>query len=147
MIDCNLRDRLETALKILSVRAHQKGLELSCHLLPDVPDRLRGDPTRLRQVVVNLIGNAVKFTSKGEVEVRVECEEEGEESAWLKFTVRDTGIGVPLEKQSKIFEAFTQTDSSLTRRFGGTGLGLTIASQLVHMMGGQIWLERSINVA
>jgi signal transduction histidine kinase/DNA-binding response OmpR family regulator len=140
-IDFNLRDSLENAVRVLSVQAQQKGLELSCHMLPDVPDRLQGDPTRLRQVVVNLIGNAVKFTSRGEIEVRVECEEEDEERAMLKFTVRDTGIGIPLDKQSKIFEAFTQADGSMTRHYGGSGLGLAICSRLVDLMGGKIWLH------
>ena len=140
-IDFNLRDSLENAVRVLSVQAQQKGLELSCHLLPDVPDRLHGDPTRLRQVVVNLIGNAVKFTTRGEVEVRVHCEEESEQHATLKFSVRDTGIGVAPDKQGKIFEAFTQADGSMTRHYGGTGLGLAICSRLVDLMGGSIWVE------
>jgi signal transduction histidine kinase len=140
-IDFNLRDSLENAVGVLSVKAQQKGLELSCHMSPDIPDRLQGDPTRLRQVVVNLIGNAVKFTSKGEVEVRVECEEESEERAGLKFRVRDTGIGIPLEKQGEIFEAFTQADGSMRRHYGGSGLGLAICSRLVELMGGEIWVE------
>jgi signal transduction histidine kinase/DNA-binding response OmpR family regulator len=140
-IDFGLRDSLESAARVLSVQAHQKGLELSCHVLPDVPDRLRGDPTRLRQVVVNLIGNAVKFTSKGEVAVRVECVEEDDKSAILTFAVRDTGIGIPLEQQGRIFEAFTQADGSMTRTYGGSGLGLAICSRLVDLMGGTIWVE------
>ena len=140
-IDFNLRDSLENAVRVLSVQAQQKGLELSCHMLPDVPDRLQGDPTRLRQVVMNLIGNAVKFTTSGEIEVRVECEEEGEDRVLLKFSVRDTGIGIPLDKQSKIFEAFTQADGSMTRHYGGSGLGLAICSRLVDLMGGKIWLH------
>ena len=144
-IDFGLRDSLESATRVVSVQAHQKGLELSCHVLPDVPDRLRGDPTRLRQVVVNLIGNAVKFTSKGEVAVRVECVEEDEESATLTFTVRDTGIGIPPEHQAKIFEAFTQADGSMTRTYGGSGLGLAICSRLVDLMGGTIWVESKPN--
>jgi signal transduction histidine kinase len=140
-IDFNLRDSLENAVGVLSVKAQQKGLELSCHMSPDIPDRLQGDPMRLRQVVVNLIGNAVKFTSKGEVEVRVECEEESEERAGLKFRVRDTGIGIPLEKQGEIFEASTQADGSMTRHYGGSGLGLAICTRLVELMGGEIWVE------
>jgi signal transduction histidine kinase/DNA-binding response OmpR family regulator len=140
-IDFNLRDSLESAVRVLSVQAQQKGLELSCHMLPDVPDRLHGDPTRLRQVVVNLIGNAVKFTTRGEVEVRVHCEEESEQRATLKFSVRDTGIGVAPDKQGKIFEAFTQADGSMTRHYGGSGLGLAICSRLVDLMGGSIWVE------
>jgi CheY-like chemotaxis protein len=140
-IDFGLRDSLENATRVLSVQAHQKGLELACHVFPDVPDRLRGDPTRLRQVIVNLIGNAVKFTSKGEVAVRVECAEEDDESAILTFGVRDTGIGIPLEQQARIFEAFTQADGSMTRTYGGSGLGLAICSRLVDLMGGTIWVE------
>ena len=142
-IDFGLRDALESATRVLSVQAHQKCLELSCHVLPEVPDRLRGDPTRLRQVVVNLISNAVKFTTKGEVAVRVECgeEEEDDESVVLKFAVRDTGIGIPLEQQGRIFEAFTQADGSMTRTYGGSGLGLAICSRLVELMGGTIWVE------
>ncbi len=102
-IDFSLRDSMENVLRVLSVQAHQKKLELSCHVLPDTPDRLRGDPTRLRQILMNLVGNAVKFTAKGEVAVRVECEEDGEESVLLGFAVRDTGIGIPAEQQATDF--------------------------------------------
>ena len=140
-IDFNLRDTLEDALKTLSLRAHQKGLELICHLLPHVPEAVQGDPTRLRQVVVNLVGNAVKFTSVGEVVLRVDCGEAAEDDALLHFSVSDTGVGVPFDKQLTIFEAFSQVDGSTTRKYGGTGLGLTICSRLVEMMGGRIWVE------
>src|SRR5207253_800784 len=117
------------------------GLELACHIPPDVPDALLGDPGRLRQIIVNLAGNAIKFTEQGEVVVDVECESKTEDEVRLHFSVRDTGIGIPPEKQKLIFEAFTQADSSATRRFEGTGLGLAISSQLVGMMGGKIWVE------
>jgi signal transduction histidine kinase/CheY-like chemotaxis protein len=137
-IDFSLRDAMENVLRVLSVQAHQKKLELSCHVLPDTPDRLRGDPTRLRQILMNLVGNAVKFTAKGEVAVRVECIEDGDESVRLGFVVRDTGIGIPPEQQSRIFQAFTQADGSMTRTYGGSGLGLAICSRLAEMMGGTI---------
>jgi len=140
-IDFALRDSLENTMKALSVRAHEKGLELACHVLPDVPDMLVGDPTRLRQVVVNLAGNAIKFTSKGEVVIRVERGEETDTEAVLHFAVHDTGPGIPPAKQRSIFEAFTQADASMTRTHGGTGLGLTISTRLVGMMGGRIWVE------
>jgi len=140
-IDFSLRDSMENVLRVLSVQAHQKKLELSCHVLPDTPDRLRGDPTRLRQILMNLVGNAVKFTAKGEVAVRVECMEDGEESVLLGFAVRDTGIGIPLEQQSRIFQAFTQADGSTTRTYGGSGLGLAICSRLAEMMGGKIRVD------
>ena len=137
----NLRDALDDTMKTVSFRAHQKGLELVCHVLPDVPDALQGDPTRLRQIVLNLLGNAIKFTSEGEVVLVVEKRDEVEETAVFHFAVTDTGIGIPREKQANIFEAFTQADTSTTRRFGGTGLGLAICSRIVNMMGGRIWVE------
>jgi signal transduction histidine kinase/CheY-like chemotaxis protein/ligand-binding sensor domain-containing protein len=140
-IDFMLRSSLEPTLKSLALRARQKGLELSCAVEPDVPEALVGDPSRLRQVLINLLGNAIKFTEEGSVTLRVEQETAGEDSTCLHFRVQDTGIGIPLEKQSRIFDAFTQADGSTARRFGGTGLGLTISRQLVEMMGGRIWLE------
>jgi PAS domain S-box-containing protein len=141
IIDFRLRDTLEETIKALSLQAQQKGLELACHVLPDVPDGLQGDPTRIRQIVVNLLGNAMKFTPQGEVVITVELQDEFEDEVVLHFAVRDTGIGIPLEKQQIIFEAFTQTDSSTTRKYGGTGLGLAISSRLVNKMGGKIWVE------
>jgi signal transduction histidine kinase/CheY-like chemotaxis protein/streptogramin lyase len=141
IIDFKLRVSLETTLKTLALRAHQKGLELNCYIEPDVPDALVGDPSRLRQVLLNLLGNSLKFTDKGEVNLRVQMESTNEESTVLHFSVQDTGIGIPPEKQEHIFEAFTQADGSTTRCFGGTGLGLTISRQLVEIMGGRIWLE------
>jgi two-component system, sensor histidine kinase and response regulator len=144
VIEFNLRDSLDDAIKAISLRAQEKGLELACHILPDVPDELRGDPTRLRQIVLNLIGNAIKFTSQGEILIRVETQEENANAAMLHFSVSDTGVGIPSEKQSSIFEAFTQADNSTTRKYGGTGLGLSICTRLVEMMGGRIWLESDL---
>jgi two-component system sensor histidine kinase/response regulator len=143
-IGFDLRVHLDGAMKALGLRADQKGLELACHILPDVPEALLGDPTRLRQVLVNLVGNAIKFTSKGEVVVRVETEAETGVEAVLHFSVTDTGIGIPAESQAAIFDAFTQADNSMTRKYGGTGLGLTICSRLVGMMGGRIWVDSEV---
>jgi PAS domain S-box-containing protein len=137
----NLRDALEDTMRVLAPRAEQKGLELACHIHRDVPDALVGDPLRLRQVVINLVGNAIKFTEHGEVVLRVELESRGDANALLRFSVADTGIGILPEKQAVIFEAFSQADSSTTRRYGGTGLGLAISSQLVELMGGRISVE------
>jgi len=140
-IDFNLGDSLGDTMKTLSLRAHQKGLELAFEIKPDVPDGLVGDPGRLRQIIVNLVGNAVKFTEQGEVVLYVETESRTKDDIHLRFTVADTGIGVAPEKQAVIFEAFNQADSSMTRKYGGTGLGLTISSRLVELMGGRIWVE------
>jgi PAS domain S-box-containing protein len=137
----NLRDALEDTIRVLAPRADQKGLELACHIQRDVPEALVGDPLRLRQVVINLVGNAIKFTELGEVVLQVELESRGDRQAHLRFSVTDTGIGVPSEKQAVIFEAFSQADSSTTRRYGGTGLGLAISAQLVELMGGRISVE------
>jgi signal transduction histidine kinase len=128
-------------VKTLALRSHQKGLELLCQFAPDVPDSLYADPDRLRQILVNLVGNAIKFTAKGEVLVSVGIDSRDGDFAMLHFTVTDTGIGIPKEKQQHIFEAFMQADGSSTRRYGGTGLGLAISTQLVEMMGGRIWVE------
>lgn len=140
----HLRDHLGDTLKALATRAEQKGLELSYYIAPEVPDILVGDSRRLRQILVNLVGNAIKFTFEGEVAVHVEVESETEEGASLHFAVADTGIGIPPEKQQQIFQPFTQADSSSTRQVGGTGLGLTISSQLVALMGGRLWLESEV---
>lgn len=139
--DFDLRDLLGDTMQALAVRAHGKGLELALQIRPDVPDALTGDPHRLRQVLVNLVGNALKFTERGEVTVLVENVQPPGDDARLRFTVRDSGIGIPPEAQAKIFSAFSQADSSTTRRFGGTGLGLAITSQLVSLMGGEIAVE------
>ena len=145
IIEFSLEHTLRETMKSLAVRAHQKQLELLLHVASDVPDRLLGDPGRLRQVIVNLVGNAIKFTGAGEIEVAVRCVTGAPEGcARLKFSVRDTGIGIPREKFQTIFESFSQADTSTTRRYGGTGLGLTISSQLVQLMGGQIELESEI---
>ena len=140
-IDFNLRNSLGDTMKSLALRAHQKGLELALDVQPDVPDELIGDPGRLRQIIVNLASNAIKFTEKGEVVTYVAVGSRSAESVGLHVTVADTGIGIPAEKQAAIFEAFTQADSSTTRKFGGTGLGLSISSRLVEFMGGRIWVE------
>ncbi|MCM8776455.1 MAG: response regulator, partial [Candidatus Omnitrophica bacterium] len=137
----SLRDNLGDTVFTLAQRAHVKGLELACHILPDVPDYVVGDPGRLRQVIVNLVGNAIKFTHKGEVTIRVEVKSRTDEEVYLRFAVIDSGIGIPPEKQKIIFEPFTQADSSMTRKYGGTGLGLSISKQLVGLMGGTIWIE------
>jgi signal transduction histidine kinase/DNA-binding response OmpR family regulator len=141
ILDFDLRDSLETTLKTLALRAHEKGLELLCEVAPEVPEAVRGDPNRLRQIVVNLIGNAIKFTSEGEVGLHVKALDTEGKQRLLQFTVSDTGIGIPAEKQKLIFEAFTQADTSTTRKYGGTGLGLTISTRLVEMMGGKLWVE------
>ena len=140
-VDFNIFPCAEDATKTLAVQADQKGIELVCDVDPGVPKMLTGDPTRLRQVLVNLLGNAVKFTDKGEVALRVELEQKDPEAAVVHFTVRDTGIGISKEKQDVIFQAFSQADGSMTRKYGGTGLGLTISLRLVALMKGRIWVE------
>ena len=157
-VEFNLRDHLDETIATMALRAHTKGLELACHVLGDVPDALVGDPGRLRQVIVNLIGNAVKFTAAGEVVMSVALQKEessmqneqpsGSSSSLLDspfcilhFTVRDTGIGIPADKLDLLFKAFSQVDASTTRKYGGTGLGLAITSQLVRMMEGRAWVE------
>ncbi|HKS67966.1 MAG TPA: response regulator [Candidatus Acidoferrales bacterium] len=137
----SLRDILEDILRVLAVRAQQKGLELACHVLPDVPDAVIGDPQRFQRVVLNLAGNAVKFTDHGEVVVRVSVESRSDARVALQISVTDTGIGIAPRDQQRIFGAFAQADSSTTRRFGGTGLGLAISEQLVELMGGRISVE------
>lgn len=138
------RDSLVDIVRTLAPRAHEKGLELACHILPDIPDTLTGDINRIRQIMVNLTGNAVKFTENGEVVVRVEKESETKKNIMLHFTISDTGIGVEPEKQKLIFEAFAQADNTTTKKFGGTGLGLAISLRLVNMMGGRLWIESEI---
>ena len=140
-IEFNLRGSIETAVKALAVRAAEKGLELNCHVEREVAENLVGDPSRLRQIIVNLIGNATKFTEKGDVTLDVRQESRELASTMLHFAVSDTGIGIPEDKQATIFEAFTQADGSTSRRFGGSGLGLTISRRLVEMFGGRLWLE------
>src|SRR5215469_6853562 len=142
--DFNLRDTLEDTVRLLAPRAHQKELELGCHIQANLPDRVFGDPIRLRQIVINLVGNAIKFTDKGEVMLHVERQGQSEPILDLHFFVSDTGIGIPEEKQQTIFEAFEQVDSSTTRKYGGTGLGLSISAALVKLMGGTMWVESKV---
>jgi len=151
--DFNLRECLESTLKSISIRAHEKGLELACSIAADVPEFVRGDSTRLCQIATNLVGNAIKFTHQGEVVLSVERQVEatreeyageapaGGSVSQFHFVVSDTGIGVPEDKQETIFQPFSQADTSTTRKYGGTGLGLTITTRLVQMMGGKIWLK------
>jgi CheY-like chemotaxis protein len=139
--DFDLIDCVETTLKTLALRADEKGLELFCDLGPGVPETVRGDPGRLQQVIANLVSNAIKFTAQGEVGLRATLERTPEQPSFMHFTVSDTGIGIPPDKQQAIFEPFVQADSSTTRQHGGTGLGLTICSRLVNAMGGRIWVK------
>ncbi len=139
-----LRDDLGECIETLAFRGHAKGLEIACHVKPDVPDHLIGDPGRLRQVIVNLVGNAIKFTHAGEVVVHVGARERHDDSVVLDFSVRDTGIGIPKNKQARMFEAFEQADTSTTREYGGTGLGLAISKQLVELMHGEIRIESEV---
>jgi two-component system, sensor histidine kinase and response regulator len=141
-----LRDRLIETLKSLAVRAHRKGVELACRVAPEVPDRVRGDLARLRQIVVNLVGNAIKFTERGEVVVEVTCPQRTVSAVTLQVTVRDTGIGIPKETLAQLFQPYTQADASISRRFGGTGLGLSIAAKLVAGMRGRIWVDSMVGV-
>ena len=143
-VEFNLRDCMEAAMKTLAVRADEKGLELLCEIGAEVPETVRGDASRLRQIAINLLGNAIKFTSEGEVALKVQLEAEEGQERLLHFIVRDTGIGIPQEKLKMIFEPFSQADTSTTRQFGGTGLGLTISTRLVEMMGGKIWVESEV---
>jgi signal transduction histidine kinase/DNA-binding response OmpR family regulator len=138
----SLRRLLADTIKPLAVRADQKGLELLLQVDPRLPDHFRGDPGRIRQVLVNLVGNAIKFTEKGEIVITASCGDGG----LVHFEVADTGIGIPFEKQARIFAAFEQADGSTTRKYGGTGLGLAISTQLIAMMGGRIWLESEIGL-
>ena len=136
-----IQEVLGATLKNMAVRANRKNLELACQIAPDIPLFVVGDPGRLRQILLNLIGNAIKFTERGEVVVRVRLSGQDASGTTVHFEVGDTGIGIAKEKQSSIFEAFAQEDSSTTRKYGGTGLGLTISTRLISMMGGRIWVE------
>ena len=140
-IDFNLRVTLENAADTLALKAHEKGLELACHIRPDVPTALIGDPGRLRQIIVNIAGNSLKFTEEGEIVIRVEVESESDDSVNLHFMISDTGIGIPQDRLDSIFKSFEQVDGSTTRKYGGTGLGLSITRQFVEMMGGEIRVE------
>jgi two-component system sensor histidine kinase/response regulator len=145
-IHFNLRNTVEDVAYTLAKRAQDKGLELACLVHPDLAADLRGDPGRLRQILVNLVGNAIKFTHQGEVVIRAEAIEDGEDFATVRFSVQDTGIGIPAERQARVFDRFMQADGSTTRKYGGTGLGLTICRQLVEMMGGTIGLESQAGI-
>ena len=140
----SLADLVEKVMEMLGVRAQQKGLRLICEIAPDVPTALVGDPTRLRQVLLNLLGNAIKFTESGEVSLRIAQEEGAPIANTIRFTIADTGIGIARDKLGVVFDRFTQADSSTTRRYGGSGLGLTISKRLVELMGGHIWVESDV---
>jgi two-component system sensor histidine kinase/response regulator len=140
----DLKEVVENVSEIMSVRATEKGLQMLAQVMPDIPTQLIGDPNRLRQILVNLVGNAIKFTEKGEVSLRVENDPQSKAPAALKFSVADTGIGIPSDKLKAVFEKFTQADSSVTRKYGGTGLGLAICKQLVELMGGRIWVRSTL---
>jgi two-component system, sensor histidine kinase and response regulator len=141
IVNFSLREGLAQTIKTLTLRAQQKGLDLNLHIDPLVVDLVAGDPVRLRQIIVNLVGNAVKFTDSGGVTLSVRKESQDSEHIVVRFTVKDTGIGIPLERQKEIFSSFTQADNSTTRKYGGTGLGLTISRRLTEMLGGRMWVE------
>jgi two-component system, sensor histidine kinase and response regulator len=141
VIDFDLPTAVEDVLELLSEQAYAKGLELACLMEPGMATWVAGDPGRLRQILINLVSNAVKFTETGEVVVRVNCLEETADNAVILFEVTDTGIGIPPEAQARLFEAFSQADSSTTRKYGGTGLGLAISRRLTEMLGGMIGVE------
>jgi signal transduction histidine kinase/DNA-binding response OmpR family regulator len=140
-VDFSLEDVISTSIKSIAPSAHKKGLELTYYLEPNVPLNVVGDPSRLRQVLLNLAGNALKFTSQGEVGIRVSVEKVSESGVQLHVAVCDTGVGIPTDKQRRLFQPFEQADSSTTRRYGGTGLGLAISARIVQLMGGVIWME------
>jgi len=140
-IPFSLRESMGDTMKTLALEAHRKGLELACEIAPDTPDALLGDPVRLRQIVLNLVGNAIKFTERGEVVMRVQPQSSDDGEVTCYFTVSDTGVGIDKEKQTAIFAPFSQGDTSTTRIYGGTGLGLTVSARLVEMLNGKIWVE------
>jgi len=142
----DLRANIQSAIQALAVRAAQKNLKLTCDIAPDVPLQVWGDPGRVRQILLNIVGNAIKFTEQGDVAVEIKQLSEIAGQAFLQIQVRDTGVGIPPEQQKSIFEAFVQGDTSVTRRFGGTGLGLAITSRLVALMGGEIRLESEVGI-
>ena len=136
-VSFDLRNLVEGVVELFSEPAHKKGVELACLVADSVPQKLQGDPGRLRQMLNNLVGNAVKFTEQGTVVIRVVGLRAEEEEVWLRFEVKDTGIGIPAERQEHIFDVFSQVDESTTRKYGGTGLGLAITRELAELMGGK----------
>jgi len=144
IIDFDLRTTVEDTGELLAMKAADAGLELICNIAPTVPSKLKGDPGRIRQIIINLAGNAIKFTHEGEVEICAETESESAESVMIRFSVRDTGIGIPEDRLAAIFTPFTQADGSTTRKYGGTGLGLSISRQLAELMGGEIGIESEV---
>ena len=143
-IHFNLREMLESTVKIVALQAAEKGLELTCQVAPEVPAEVLGDPNRLRQILLNLAGNAIKFTHQGEVAIRVRLDQEDQNTVALRFAVADTGIGIPSDRQAALFAPFVQADGSTTRKYGGTGLGLAISKQLAELMGGAIGLDSEV---
>ncbi len=143
-VDFSPREIVEGTVRMLAVRAHEKGLELACRVSPNVPEEVVGDPDRLRQILTNLVGNAVKFTPKGEIAIEVETESQTAQEITVHFSVRDTGVGIPGDQLEAIFDAFSQADTSTTRQYGGTGLGLAITSRLVGLMGGRVYAESKV---
>jgi signal transduction histidine kinase/DNA-binding response OmpR family regulator len=146
-IECipfDLRESLGETMRAMGFRAHQKGLELIYEVQSDVREAVLGDPGRIRQIIVNLVGNSIKFTERGEILLSVTSEEESLDTLLLHFAVKDTGVGIPADKQERVFEAFSQADGSMARKYGGTGLGLTICTRLVGMMGGRLWVESAL---
>lgn len=140
----NVRERIGDVMKSVAIRAHAKDLELVCQIQPEAPEAVVGDPARLGQIIVNLVGNAIKFTERGEIVLNVSVEKKSDDDVVLHFVVSDTGVGIPDDKLSLIFRAFTQADATTTRKYGGTGLGLAISSRLVALMGGRIWVESEV---
>ena len=140
-IDFDLRPTLESLSDVVAIKAEEKGIEFACLIENSVPTRLKGDPGRLRQILTNLTGNAVKFVDRGEVSIRVSLKKEANTRVTLLFEVKDTGIGIPKDRMDRLFKSFSQVDASTTRKYGGTGLGLTISEQLVKLMGGEIGVE------
>jgi CheY-like chemotaxis protein/HPt (histidine-containing phosphotransfer) domain-containing protein len=143
-IGFDLRNCVEDALEMFAPRASAKGLQLLCEIAPTLPQMVRGDSGRLRQIILNLVSNAIKFTDRGKVALKAELESRQQDELTIRFTVSDTGIGIPVQHQESIFSPFSQADSSTTRRYGGTGLGLTISTRLASMMGGRIWVESEV---
>jgi signal transduction histidine kinase/CheY-like chemotaxis protein len=144
LVEFNLQECMAESTRMLAVRARQNGLELTCKILPEVPERVVGDRNRLRQIIINLVGNAIKFTARGQVGLRISLDSQTPDNLQLHFVVTDTGMGIAEEKQQLIFQAFSQADGSTARKFGGTGLGLSISSRLVALMGGKIWVESAV---